>query len=101
VEFISTFIFEANKSASVGSKHPLVEAESIAVEDWSKIYDELSANSLFRKTNSWILGANVARKKPSVLFYFGGLKNYRGVLEKVVRSGNKGFKPFGELHVFN
>lgn len=94
VEFISTLIFKANNSASVETKHPLVKAEPTAVEDWSKICDELSANSLFRKTDSWIFGANVAGKKPSVLFYFGGLKNYRDVLEEVVRSGNKGFKPF-------
>ncbi|OQD72773.1 hypothetical protein PENDEC_c019G06718 [Penicillium decumbens] len=94
VEFISTLILKANNSASVGTKHPLVEAEPTAVEDWSKICDELSANSLFRKTDSWIFGANVAGKTPSVLFYFGGLKNYRDVLEEVVRSGNKGFKPF-------
>jgi cyclohexanone monooxygenase len=71
-----------------------VEAESTAVEEWNKICDELSANSLFRRTDSWIFGANVAGKKPSVLFYFGGLASYRKVLRDVMQNKIRGFKPF-------
>jgi cyclohexanone monooxygenase len=95
VEFISHLIFEANKSASFNpERQPLVEAEPNATKEWSKTCDELSVNSLFRKTDSWIFGANVTGKKPSVLFYFGGLANYKKVLEDVIQNGIKGFNTF-------
>ncbi|KAJ5779242.1 hypothetical protein N7457_006962 [Penicillium paradoxum] len=95
VEFISQLILEANQSASSSSRQPLVEAEPTAVLEWTRICDELSINSLFRKTDSWIFGANVIGKKPSVLFYFGGLANYRRTLQNVMENNNRGFKPFG------
>lgn len=94
VEFISDLISNAEQSVAASKKQPVVEADPVAVKNWSKICDELSAESLFRKTDSWIFGANVAGKKPSVLFYFGGLANYRKALQDVTERGNKGFKPF-------
>jgi len=72
----------------------LIEVTSSAEEDWGKLCDELSSGSLFRKTDSWIFGANVDGKRQSVLFYFGGLKSYRDVLKDVVDNNYKGFKPF-------
>ncbi|ENH68050.1 Cyclohexanone 1,2-monooxygenase [Fusarium oxysporum f. sp. cubense race 1] len=94
VEFISDIIQHANGLARQNGKSPTIEAEREAVHAWSKICDELSANSLFRRTDSWIFGANVAGKKPSVLFYFGGLANYRNVLRDLINEGYKGFQPF-------
>jgi cyclohexanone monooxygenase len=73
---------------------PIIEATSQAEEAWTTLCDELSANSLFRKTDSWIFGANVPGKKNSVLFYFGGLGNYRKKLREVVDAGYEGYKPF-------
>ena len=72
----------------------VIEATSFAEEDWGKLCDELSSGSLFRKTDSWIFGANVEGKRKSVLFYFGGLKNYINVLKDVVDNNYKGYKPF-------
>jgi len=46
---------------------------------------------LFTKGNSWIFGANVPGKKPSVLFYLGGLGNYRNVLADVTADAFRGF----------
>lgn len=48
VEFISDLISQANNCL----KQSAIEAESSAVEQWSKTCDKLSANSLFRKTDS-------------------------------------------------
>ncbi|OJI96494.1 hypothetical protein ASPVEDRAFT_872232 [Aspergillus versicolor CBS 583.65] len=86
VEFIANMISHAGKAAA-----PRIEADSGALQDWIHKCDELSAGSLFRKTDSWIFGANVAGKKRSVLFYFGGLAMYRQVLRNIVEDGYKGF----------
>ncbi|EAW24603.1 flavin-containing monooxygenase [Aspergillus fischeri NRRL 181] len=93
VEFISDMISHARKVAAAepATNGPRVEADAAALRDWIQKCDELSADSLFRKTNSWIFGANVAGKKPSVLFYFGGLAMYRQALQKIVQQGYKGF----------
>lgn len=80
---------QADKTASVS-----IEATSSAAEDWGKLCDDISSGSLFRKTDSWIFGANVDGKRQPVLFYFGGLKNYRDALKDVVDNDYKGFKPF-------
>ncbi|OBT54752.1 hypothetical protein VE04_05431 [Pseudogymnoascus sp. 24MN13] len=94
VEFISDLISHANNQAPAlinGTKRPVVEATVEAEEKWADLCDKMSVNSLFRKGDSWIFGANVPGKKHSVLFYFGGLGNYRMVLDDVIRAGYKGF----------
>ena len=91
VEFIAGLIAQANQAASC---KPRIEADTDAMMQWCQTCDELSAGSLFRKTDSWIFGANVPGKKKVVLFYFGGLANYRKVLEGTVQGGYMGFKPF-------
>jgi cation diffusion facilitator CzcD-associated flavoprotein CzcO len=115
VEFVSDLIQTAEKKASAdvpstnGHGHvnvetngtrknaattiATVEASHEAENEWTELCDKLSANSLFRKTDSWIFGANVPGKKPAVMFYFGGLANYRKALKDVVDNGLKGFKP--------
>lgn len=70
----------------------LVEATPEAEREWTHLCDKLSANSLFRKTDSWIFGSNVPGKKSAVMFYFGGLANYRKALKDVLENGLKGFK---------
>lgn len=92
VEFISDIIEKAEKTAS--EKRPVVEATEEAEEEWTELCDEISKNSLFRKTDSWIFGANIAGKKNAVLFFFGGLAPYRKILREVVEKGYKGYKPF-------
>ena len=112
VEFVSAFIeaVEHRKSASgnerhdsfVGGEHatqsnrnkgsgPVIEATAQAEEDWTTLCDEVSKDSLFRKTNSWIFGSNVPGKKHAVMFYFGGLRPYREILREVQSQGWKGF----------
>ena len=82
---------EDGKAARAGA---IIEAESSAEDEWVQLCDQLSAPSLFRKTDSWIFGANVNGKKKSVLFYFGGLKNYRDALKDLINNDYRGFKPF-------
>lgn len=92
VEFISDLITRADKSASSTATGPtIVEAELGATQDWTKKCEDISANSIFRKADSWLFGANVAGKKKGILFYLGGLANYRSILDVVVQEGYKGY----------
>lgn len=114
VEFISNIIEEAERRAKkatpaalVSSAHtnrtrsevecsnePVIEATKAAEDEWTDVCDKLSADSLFRKTDSWIFGSNISGKKHAVLFYFAGISAYRKVLNDVVQGNYKGFRPF-------
>ncbi|KAF2826994.1 cyclohexanone monooxygenase [Ophiobolus disseminans] len=72
---------------------PLIEATEKAEEEWTKLCDEISTESLFRKADSWIFGKNVPGKKVVIMFYFGGLGNYRKYLKEIVKDGHRGFRP--------
>ncbi|QGU05831.1 flavin-containing monooxygenase [Corynebacterium comes] len=69
-----------------------VEPEEATVEAWTDTCREIAGMTVFTKVDSWIFGANVPGKKPSVLFYLGGLGNYRSILREVADSGYKGFR---------
>lgn len=98
VEFISDTIARAEKNNPRNDgtvvKGAVIESTADAEKGWTQICDQLSANSLFRKSPSWIFGANIPGKKYSSLFFFGGLKDYRRRLKKVIDGGYVGFKPF-------
>ncbi|KAH7066711.1 hypothetical protein BKA63DRAFT_523021 [Paraphoma chrysanthemicola] len=72
-------------------RSPIIEATAEAEEGWTDLCDKLTAGSLFRKTDSWIFGANVPGKKQSVLFYFGGLSAYRKQLREIAADNWKGY----------
>ncbi|GLA67596.1 hypothetical protein AtubIFM54640_011264 [Aspergillus tubingensis] len=96
VEFIADMIAHARAKAATttgeSTQGPRVEAYPAAMQDWIRTCDELSAGSLFRKTDSWIFGANVAGKTRSVLFYFGGMAMYRKALQAIVDQEYAGFR---------
>jgi cyclohexanone monooxygenase len=70
----------------------VIEVTLQAEQEWTQLCDTLSSNSLFRKTDSWIFGANVPGKTRAVMFHFAGLANYRQVLRDVLQDGLSGFK---------
>jgi cyclohexanone monooxygenase len=70
----------------------VIESTQEAEDQWCKLCDDVAAESLFVKTESWIFGANVPGKKRALLFYFGGLANYRELAANCVRNGFSGFK---------
>lgn len=100
VEFISDTIefLESRESASAGglskghATNPVIEATQAAEQGWTEECDNLSAASLFRKTDSWIFGSNVPGKKHAVMFYFAGISAYRKVLRDIMANGWKGFR---------
>ena len=65
-----------------------IEPTQEAEDEWIKTCETISDQTLFSKGESWIFGANIPGKKNTVMFYLGGLGNYRKTLEEV---GFKGF----------
>ena len=59
---------------------------------------------MFGKVDSWIFGANIPGKKRSVLFYLGGLGEYRKILAAEAAAGYPSFSlrspplPVGASH---
>ncbi|KEF52330.1 cyclohexanone monooxygenase [Exophiala aquamarina CBS 119918] len=74
----------------------VIEATKEAEEEWTELCDKLSSGSLFRKTDSWIFGANIPGKKPAVMFFFGGLANYRSKLQEILANNLQGFVRRGQ-----
>ena len=73
------------------TQKPVIRATAEAEERWTKVCDEVSASSLFRRTDSWIFGANIKGKANVVMFYFAGLGAYRKELREIAADGWKGF----------
>jgi cyclohexanone monooxygenase len=86
VEWISDTIGYVERTG-VRAIEPTPEAESA----WTATCTDIANMTVFTKVDSWIFGANVPGKKPSVLFYLGGLGNYRAVLADVTEGGYQGF----------
>ncbi|TKA35482.1 hypothetical protein B0A54_12142 [Friedmanniomyces endolithicus] len=91
VEFISDVVEAAEKTKQESGKNPIIEATAKSESMWTDECDRVSRGSLFRKTDSWIFGANVPGKRHAVMFYFGGLAEYRKTLRKVAKNGWDGF----------
>lgn len=91
VEFIEELIARSVGLSAETGNNRVIETTTKAEHDWTEMCDNISKDSLFRKADSWIFGANVPGKKKSVLFYFGGLGQYRQVLDAEVKSGYKGY----------
>ena len=59
---------------------------------------------MFGKVDSWIFGANIPGKKRTVLFYLGGLGEYRKILAAEAAAGYPSFAirtpplPLGAAH---
>lgn len=73
---------------------PVIEALPESEQKWTQECKGLCENSLFKKSSSWIFGANIPGKTQTVMFYFGGLGAYRKVLKDVVEGGFVGFRDF-------
>ncbi|WP_028266969.1 flavin-containing monooxygenase [Arthrobacter sp. MA-N2] len=87
VEWISDTIRHA-KDNGIRAIEPTPEAEL----EWTELCTTIANMTVFTKVDSWIFGANIPGKKPSVLFYLGGLGNYRNVLYDVTANGYRGFE---------
>jgi cyclohexanone monooxygenase len=82
VEWISDAIAHA-RANGIAMIEPTAEAE----QKWSEHCQDLATDSLFGRVDSWIFGANIPGKKPSVLFYLGGLSAMKDLLDQEAQAG--------------
>lgn len=87
VEFIAELVQESERRG--GS---VVEATGEAEDGWTATCNEIAGMTLFPKVESWIFGANIPGKKNAVMFFMGGLGNYRAALEDVRSQGYAGLE---------
>lgn len=64
-----------------------IEPTQAAEDEWVETCRTIANMTLFPKAESWIFGANIPGKKNAVMFYLGGLGNYRDALQAVRESG--------------
>ena len=58
---------------------------------WTETCREIADGTLFPRAASWIFGANIPGKKRTVMFYLGGMRNYRELLADEHAHGYPGF----------
>jgi cyclohexanone monooxygenase len=68
-----------------------IELKPDAESDWTDTCVEVAAATVFGNVDSWIFGANIPGKKRSVLFYLGGLSEYRKILDAEAAAGYPSF----------
>ncbi|MFO6453422.1 MULTISPECIES: flavin-containing monooxygenase [unclassified Aeromicrobium] len=90
VEWISATI--GHLAAQPGAWLEVQEATEHA---WTETCADIADATLFPKAASWIFGANIPGKRRTVMFYLGGLKEYRTILATETEQGFPGFA----LHV--
>ena len=87
VEWISGLIGEAETRGSV-----TVEATPQAEQEWTDTCVTIANMTLFPKVESWIFGNNIPGKTQTVMFYMGGLANYRLQIDEVADDNYRGFE---------
>lgn len=68
-----------------------IEASAEAEDAWGRHVHELGNATLYPRTASWYVGANIAGKPRVFMPYVGGCGNYRRECEEVVERGYQGF----------
>jgi cyclohexanone monooxygenase len=87
VEFITDLVHDAERKGGA-----LVEATAEAEDGWTATCNEIAHMTLFPKAESWIFGANIPGKKNAVMFFMGGLSNYRAALGDIQSNNYRGFR---------
>jgi cyclohexanone monooxygenase len=96
INFIMSCIDHAERATVRGGDSQLrrttIEVTREAENEWSAECDRLVEGTLFKKTASWLFGANVPGRRTTTNFYFGGLSTYLKWVEGVVADDFCGFK---------
>jgi cyclohexanone monooxygenase len=69
-----------------------MEAEQAAEDTWVEHVNEVAHRTLYPRTRSWYMGANIPGKPRVFLPYIGGFGNYRRKCEEVAANGYEGFR---------
>lgn len=81
VEWIAQCI-EFSEKNNLESIEPTIESE----ENWRNECYAIAQKTLYIKTKSWYIGANIPGKPINIQIYMGGLKKYREECEKEIMS---------------
>ena len=65
--------------------------------EWTEVCAEIADATLFPKAASWIFGANIPGKKRTVMFYLGGLGQYRQITGTEAADGYPGFETSDDI----
>ena len=87
VDWIAGLIRHAMASGS-----PSVEVDRGAEDDWIRTCEDISAQTLFAVTDSWINGANVPGKPRRTMIYMGGMAAYARIINDVAARGYGEFR---------
>jgi cyclohexanone monooxygenase len=71
-----------------------LEADPAAQDEWNRLCQELLAKGLLGKTDSWFTGVNknvAGAQKREVLFYAGGIPEFKELCEEIAADGWRGF----------
>ena len=69
-----------------------IEARPDATQAWTDHVQETVSFTLYPKTASWYMGANIPGKPRLFLPYIGGVGNYRDKCDAVAAGGYEGFE---------
>lgn len=87
VDWIAELIAKALRSGTRA-----VEVDRGAEDDWIATCNDISAQTLFAVTDSWINGANVPGKPRRTMIYMGGMAAYARIIEDVAARGYEEFR---------
>ncbi|MFY0408730.1 flavin-containing monooxygenase [Solicola sp. PLA-1-18] len=71
--------------------HAWLDVKPEVETKWTDACAEIADATLFPKAASWIFGANIPGKKRTVMFYLGGLKEYRSLIGQEAAQGYPSF----------
>jgi cyclohexanone monooxygenase len=74
-----------------GTETGWLEVKPDTETTWTDTCLDIANQTLFPKVSSWIFGANIPGKKQTVMFYLGGIQNYRQLLTDETTQGFPGF----------
>lgn len=86
VEWIADCIADMQKKGQTR-----IDAAPEAQEDWVGHVREVAERTLFTRTASWYMGANIPGKPRVFLPYVGGFQNYSRICNEVVADDYRGF----------
>ncbi|WP_078596432.1 flavin-containing monooxygenase [Evansella clarkii] len=69
----------------------IIEVDEPSEIVWSKQCREIADATLFTKTDSWYMGANIEEKARGFQIYLGGVGPYREICDEVAKKGYEGF----------
>lgn len=69
-----------------------IEADAQAQDAWVQHVNQLADRTLFPRTPSWYIGADIPGKPKVFMPYAGGLPAYRVHADRVARNGYEGFR---------